>query len=731
MGGGKSQKGGKHGSIGRTLAHDILLRQFQQNEELRKNILKKKEHSVYERSNLDEFTLAASQGLESYISQHGNTREVLSSDLNTQLSDMINFPHLYDCSLFPTIPIPRRCFFFSEEQKILISKLSKQRHREEINSRKKAYRRKNKKLVDMYMHGDRPKPMHGIYSDKNTNVILPNGHNSGSNVKSKASKDSESFYDSEYSLDDDEEEEEEQVLDEDEDEKSEEDYEDVEETEEEEDDDEEGVDSLGDSKSHKDVYVKQYQKYLKEESENMDLHKIDVEELEKLETRNFYTWRKLLLDIEQKEKCVITPYEKNIEFWRQLWRVIERSHLIFVIIESRDPLFFRVPDLENYVKEVDPRKKVLLILNKADFLSPEIRREWADYFRKADIDFVFFSSILDAEMSNESTSNGSLDKENVDVDKVLTASKPEEDLDIQIYTVDMLLNRVLEYKKIQTKDYPELDNDEIPIYTVGCVGFPNVGKSSLINCLMNATKTNVSSQPGKTKHMQTLILRHLNITLCDCPGLIFPTMVSTKYHLLINNIASTSHFRGNMTLAVQLVCNRIPDQLCKRYDVPLADCIIEANDRKILFSYKFLEYLCKNRNFISGGKGGQLDYGRAAKLVLNDYTSGNLLFCSLPPGSENSAGDSIIQSMENLSIGNMNSDNRLEIYQTTTHGLSSEVRVNIDTKTVKDIRDDESKMQQWLIEFNKEDQKINEKPMTKRKMRFLIKGKRRVNTTKS
>lgn len=55
-------------------------------------------------------------------------------------------------------------------------------------------------------------------------------------------------------------------------------------------------------------------------------------------------------------------------------------------------------------------------------------------------------------------------------------------------------------------------------FFVGFVGYPNVGKSSLINCLMEKTKVSVGVQPGKTKHMQTLKLHDTDITLCDCPG---------------------------------------------------------------------------------------------------------------------------------------------------------------------------------------------------------------------
>jgi hypothetical protein len=54
----------------------------------------------------------------------------------------------------------------------------------------------------------------------------------------------------------------------------------------------------------------------------------------------------LLTILRRQEKLVITPFEKNLDIWRQLWRVLERSDLIVLIVDSRNPLFYRSPDLE-------------------------------------------------------------------------------------------------------------------------------------------------------------------------------------------------------------------------------------------------------------------------------------------------------------------------------------------------------------------------------------------------
>ena len=49
------------------------------------------------------------------------------------------------------------------------------------------------------------------------------------------------------------------------------------------------------------------------------------EELDRGEKDSFLDWRRALAEKEEDVGVVFTPFEKNIEFWRQLWRVIERS----------------------------------------------------------------------------------------------------------------------------------------------------------------------------------------------------------------------------------------------------------------------------------------------------------------------------------------------------------------------------------------------------------------------
>ncbi len=84
------------------------------------------------------------------------------------------------------------------------------------------------------------------------------------------------------------------------------------------------------------------------------------------------TWRACRLE-EDERSLKVTPFEKNLEVWKQLWRVVERSDILIQIVDARNPLLFRCPDLEAYVKEVDAKKQLLILVNKSDFLTEEFR----------------------------------------------------------------------------------------------------------------------------------------------------------------------------------------------------------------------------------------------------------------------------------------------------------------------------------------------------------------------
>uniref|UniRef100_A0A1I8IMC3 Large subunit GTPase 1 homolog n=1 Tax=Macrostomum lignano TaxID=282301 RepID=A0A1I8IMC3_9PLAT len=242
-------------------------------------------------------------------------------------------------------------------------------------------------------------------------------------------------------------------------------------------------------------------------------------ELESLERESFLRWREAMALLEAKDGVAMTPYEKNLDFWRQLWRVLERSQAVVQIVDARDPLFFYSPDLDAYAKECGCQTAVLL--NKCDLLTPIQLTAWRQYFQTAGTRALFFSAKpagSEADEDAQDVAQAEADEAaaihvNESMPKVLAPDGLAEAL------ADLAAEASLASSSSATG---------VPV--VGLVGYPNVGKSSSINALLRAKKVPESATPGRTKHLQTLPLGD-RLVLCDCPGLVMPQFVGTSADL--------------------------------------------------------------------------------------------------------------------------------------------------------------------------------------------------------
>lgn len=83
-----------------------------------------------------------------------------------------------------------------------------------------------------------------------------------------------------------------------------------------------------------------------------------AQEIAHNENLAFLDWRRDIASQEQNAvNLAITPFEKNIEVWRQLWRVIEKSDVLIQIVDARNPEFFYASDLEKYIQDVGKGNK--------------------------------------------------------------------------------------------------------------------------------------------------------------------------------------------------------------------------------------------------------------------------------------------------------------------------------------------------------------------------------------
>lgn len=373
------------------------------------------------------------------------------------------------------------------------------------------------------------------------------------------------------------------------------------------------------------------------------------QELDVRERDAFLNWRRGLAELSETNDLLMTPFERNIEVWRQLWRVIERSDLVVQIVDARHPLLFRSADLENYVKEIDPKKENLLLINKADMMTTRQRRSWAKYLRETGIAFRFFSAHLAKEaneardqedseedaykppssgkkaaVEEEEDEDSEDDSSDEDDNQPTTGGVSVDQEDTEILTVEELEDIFLSHAPTN----PDPSNPEQKLQ-VGLVGYPNVGKSSTINALIGATKVSVSSTPGKTKHFQTIHLSD-RVVLCDCPGLVFPNFATVKADLVTNGILPIDQMR-EYTGPVGLVTSRIPRRFLEAvYGISIKTRPLEEGGTGDPTAEELLRAYASARGFHTQGL-GQPDQSRAARYILKDYVNGKLLYVEPPP----------------------------------------------------------------------------------------------------
>ena len=364
---------------------------------------------------------------------------------------------------------------------------------------------------------------------------------------------------------------------------------------------------------------------------------MDKFELNKLENEAFLNWRREIASLQEVSDLLMTPFERNLEVWRQLWRVVERSDLIVQIVDARDPLLFRSVDLEKYVKEVDERKENLLLVNKADMLTFKQRVKWAEYFLAKNIQFSFFSAKKANMVLEDQQELGDMFAEE-DIDLIYN-DLPEAD-DFTEEELKQIPEEVIKATKIlmidQLEDLflsraPEPLEDKKGFPTqIGLVGYPNVGKSSTINALVGSKKVSVSSTPGKTKHFQTIQLSD-NVTLCDCPGLVFPNFAYTKGELVLNGVLPIDQLRDHINPTALLV-ERVPKYFLEAsygIHIPIKS-VEEGGDGVTPTAREFLNAYSRSRGYMTQGF-GSADEARGSRYVLKDYVNGKLLYVNPPP----------------------------------------------------------------------------------------------------
>lgn len=292
---------------------------------------------------------------------------------------------------------------------------------------------------------------------------------------------------------------------------------------------------------------------------------------EQLERQEQVYFKNLVDDLLEKSTLTdqkLSYFDLNLDTWRQLWRVLELSEIVTIIVDIRHPLFHFPPSLYNYIVN-DLHKSVIIVLNKIDLVPASLVLAWQSYLKSQypEVHIVPFASYAGMKTKTNGRRVGLMKmaadgakRFMLEVEKVVGSGKvdfsswrekiqadcherdedseeesqPEDDDDDE---------EEKSYKAKALKDAQQIKekNDTTPyagekfkdgLLTIGCVGHPNVGKSSFMNALIGKKVVSVSRTPGHTKHFQTIFLTP-NVRLCDCPGLVFPSYYPKQLQVLM------------------------------------------------------------------------------------------------------------------------------------------------------------------------------------------------------
>lgn len=291
-------------------------------------------------------------------------------------------------------------------------------------------------------------------------------------------------------------------------------------------------------------------------------------------------------------------------FYKDVQKVIEASDVIIQVVDARDPLGTRCFEIEDIISKNYSNKKMILLINKCDLIPRENLIKWLNYFKKFVI-VIPFKACTQNQKQNLSTSKVNI---LVSSDELLKSAKC-----LGMDQLMKILNSFCHNKDVKTS------------ITVGIVGLPNVGKSSILNSLKRNYVCNVGPTPGLTRCIQTVSLDK-KIKLIDSPGIVFSNDTSSSSILALRNALNIDKLKDPI-LPVQAILNRVnPVNLMKIYNVSEFNTVEE-----------FLRLIAKRYGKMS--KGCILDLTAAAKIVLNDWNNGKLKYYTLPPETNDSTVD--------------------------------------------------------------------------------------------
>ncbi|KAJ3284531.1 GTPase required for pre-60S ribosomal subunit nuclear export and maturation [Borealophlyctis nickersoniae] len=261
--------------------------------------------------------------------------------------------------------------------------------------------------------------------------------------------------------------------------------------------------------------------------------------------------------------------------WNELYKVLDSSDVVIHVLDARDPNGTRCRSVEKYLKTEAKHKHLIFVLNKCDLVPTWVTSKWVKTLSKDAPTLAFHASITN------SFGKGSL---------------------IQLL-----------------RQFSNLHKDKKQI-SVGFIGYPNVGKSSIINTLRSKKVCTVAPIPGETKVWQYITLMK-RIYLIDCPGVVAPAPDDQPVDIVLKGVVRVE----NVTEAenyIPAVLTRVrKEYMCRTYDIK------DWTDHE-----DFLGQIAKKSGKLL--KGGEPDVNQVAKMILNDWIRGKIPFYTAPPEAD-------------------------------------------------------------------------------------------------
>jgi len=256
------------------------------------------------------------------------------------------------------------------------------------------------------------------------------------------------------------------------------------------------------------------------------------------------------------------------DFWDVVENVVEESNIVLEVLDARMPEMTRNKKAENFVDLLE--KPLILVMNKADMVPDKIVKE-----ERNKLDKIY-----------PCVSVSSRKKQGVTL------------LKKKIFEIAKKRSRKGEFMK------------------VGVIGYPNTGKSSLINALAGRKGAPTGPRPGQTRNVQWIKMNS-DVGLIDTPGVIpLVTYDGEIKHALIGVIdpSKVDDLEGVAREIVSLFMRTNKAEFEKHYKIKI--------DEEYEFE-QIIEAIGKSRNILK--RGGEIDTNRLYISMITDWQRGKLL----------------------------------------------------------------------------------------------------------